>query len=152
MYILNRLKGKISRDCSSDVPLWRPWANSTFSSPPPTFSLPPPPGKARAVLGAADLLVLAREEDSAGQSPSGALELQRRVDKFLAQWPGEPRPRRPLVVEAAKLGGAAWWRLASTGTGASGELGGPLGGCAVDLGGGVANDVLFPTGGALSQA
>jgi hypothetical protein len=56
------------------------------------------------------------------------------------------------VVKAAKLGGAVHWRLASTGTGASGGRGGPLGGCAADLGGGVADDVLSPSVGMLRQA
>jgi hypothetical protein len=65
-----------------------------------------PPGKARAVPTAADLLDPAREEVSAGLHRSGGRGLQRRVDASLARWAGEPRSRWPPVVEAAKLGGA----------------------------------------------
>jgi hypothetical protein len=78
-------------------------------------------------------LVPAREGDSAGRSRSGGGELQRRVGELLARWAGEPRPRRPLVVEAAELCGACvvadsffkdlGQQLTLRGDGASGQRG-----------------------------
>jgi hypothetical protein len=99
-------------DAPRSFPAGDQGANPILSSRPPPTPLPrcrrrrSPPGKALALPAAADLLVPAREEDSAGRSRSGGGELQRRVGELLARWAGEPRPRRPLVVETAELCGA----------------------------------------------
>jgi hypothetical protein len=96
---------------SSVVPRGRPGGKPYLLLPFPSLLPSPrrrrrvPPGKARAVPAAADLLVPACEEDNARLYRSGGEVLQRLVDESLAWWAGEPRTRRPLVVKAAKLGG-----------------------------------------------